>query len=148
MALTGSQQRPVASYDTWFLKGFYPLHSTFTPPQGSASRVSCQEWVESQQGRILAHRALTPCQRDATQEERVCHGFKPISTRVSSKIHHGMRQVNLSTHDMVVTARTLCHMSWCWAEKHQTSPCPCSRFQLVLPPKTPLQQQRMDVHGA
>jgi len=41
VALIGSQQSPVASCDTWFLKGFYPFHSTFTPSQGSASRSGC-----------------------------------------------------------------------------------------------------------
>ncbi|KAK4821205.1 hypothetical protein QYF61_015773 [Mycteria americana] len=117
---------------------------------GCASRVRCQEWVESQQGWLVAHRTLTPCQRNVPQEERVCHDFKPISARSSSKIHHGMGY----------DGSALVPMTWwqqyrhCathparWAEKHQTSPCPYPRFQLVLPPKTPLQEQRVDAHGA
>lgn len=80
----------MASYGTWFLKGFSPLYSTFTPSQGSAHRVRCQEWTESSQDRILTHRALIPCQRDAPQEERVRHDFKPISARASSKICNGI----------------------------------------------------------
>lgn len=113
MALMGCQQSAVASCYTWFLKDFYLIHSTFSPSEGSASRVRCQEWVETtltrEQGGIITHRLLTLCQKDAVQERAcVCHDFKPISARASSEICEGMGNDD----------STLIPLTWCQQHGH------------------------------
>lgn len=126
VAVMGSQQHPVASCDTWFLRGFHPLCGTFTHhlSQGYASRVRCRERAESQQGWIVAPRALSPRQGDAPQEERVCHDFKPISARALSKRSALVPVTWWQQHRHCDTRPAR------WAEKHRTSPCPCPRVQL------------------